>query len=86
MYETIRQFFDACHPFGLPLLACSVIMLAAILYHLLFTRRHKCLSRLEEVAAGTTPSAAVQELCAAADGVVPALCRSSAPGTNWSAC
>lgn len=61
MNETIRQFFDACHPFGLPLLACSIIMLAAILYHLLFTRRHKCLSRLEEVAAGTTPAGVVQE-------------------------
>ena len=64
MNETIRQFFDACHPFGLPLLACSIIMLAAILYHLLFTRRHKCLTRLEEVAAGSTPAAAVQELYA----------------------
>lgn len=64
MYETIRQFFDACHPFGLPLLACSVIMLAAILYHLLFTRRHKCLQRLEEVARGECSASAVQELYA----------------------
>ena len=52
MYDTIRQFFAACHPFGLPLLACSVIMLAAILYHLLFTRRHKSLISLEQVARG----------------------------------
>ena len=52
MYDTIRQFFAACHPFGLPLLACSVIMLAAILYHLLFTRRHKSLIPLEQVARG----------------------------------
>lgn len=52
MYDTIRQFFAACHPFGLPLLACSVIMLAAILYHLLFTRRHKSLISLEQVASG----------------------------------
>lgn len=63
MYETIRQFFAACHPFGLPLLACSVIMLAAILYHLLFTRRHKCLPLLEEVAAGERTAAAVEQLC-----------------------
>ena len=41
MNETIRQFSAACHPFGLPLLACSVIMLAAIIYHLLYARRHK---------------------------------------------
>ena len=61
MNETIRQFFAACHPFGLPLLACSVIMLAAILYHLLFTRRHKCLAQLESVSAGTAPAAAVRE-------------------------
>ena len=52
MYDTIRQFFAACHPFGLPLLACSVIMLAAILYHLLFTRRHQSLISLEQVASG----------------------------------
>lgn len=64
MNETIRQFFAACHPFGLPLLACSIIMLAAILYHLLFTQRHKCLHRLEEVAAGKSSAAAVQELFA----------------------
>ena len=63
MNETIRQFFAACHPFGLPLLACSVIMLAAILYHLLYTRQHKCLSRLEEVARGECSASALQELC-----------------------
>ena len=56
MQETIRQFFAACHPFGLPLLACSIIMLAAILYHLLFTRRHKTLPLLEAVAAGQAPA------------------------------
>ena len=61
MNETIRQFFAACHPFGLPLLACSVIMLAAILYHLLFTRRHKCLAQLEAAAAGRIPPAAVAQ-------------------------
>ena len=62
MNETIRQFLAACHPFGLPLLACSVIMLAAILYHLLFTRRHKCLAQLELVSAGLTSASAVQEV------------------------
>ncbi len=62
MNETIRQFFAACHPFGLPLLACSIIMLAAILYHLLYARRHKCLPRLESVSTGNTPASAVQEV------------------------
>ncbi len=61
MNETIRQFSAACHPFGLPLLACSVIMLAAILYHLLYARRHKCLAQLESVSAGTASAAAVRE-------------------------
>ena len=59
MYDTIRQFFAACHPFGLPLLACSVIMLAAILYHLLFTRRHKSLTLLELVARGESSAESV---------------------------
>lgn len=62
MNETIHQFLAACHPFGYPLLACSIIMLAAILYHLLFTRQHKCLARLEEVASGERSAAALLEL------------------------
>lgn len=32
MLNTIHQFFEACHPFGYPLLACSVILITAILY------------------------------------------------------
>ena len=60
MNETIRQFFAACHPFGLPLLTCSIIMLAAILYHLLFSSRHKCLPQLE-AAAGSIPPASVAQ-------------------------
>lgn len=43
MPETIRQFLDACHPFGYPLLTCSVLLIAAILYHLIFVGRSwKC--------------------------------------------
>ena len=61
MNETIRQFFAACHPFGLPLLTCSIIMLAAILYHLLFSRRHKCLPQLEAAAAGSIPPDSVAQ-------------------------
>ncbi len=49
MPETIRQFLDACHPFGYPLLACSVLLTAAILYHLLFVGRswHRTLAQIE---------------------------------------
>ncbi len=36
MPDTINQFFQACQPFGYPLLACSVILIAAIIYHWLF--------------------------------------------------
>ena len=34
MLNTIHQFFEACHPFGYPLLACSIVLVTAILYHL----------------------------------------------------
>ena len=33
MLNTIQQFLEACHPFGYPLLACSVILFTAIFYH-----------------------------------------------------
>lgn len=36
MTETLLLFFNACHPFGYPLLACSVALVSAIIYHLLF--------------------------------------------------
>lgn len=48
MNETIQQFFDACQPFGYPLLACSLIMVAAIAYHLLFTGSNRALRRLNQ--------------------------------------
>ncbi len=34
MRSTIQLFFEACHPFGYPLLVCSIALLAAIIYHL----------------------------------------------------
>lgn len=46
MITTLTQFLDACHPFGYPLLACSVILLAAILYHTFFTRSLRILRKL----------------------------------------
>lgn len=35
MTQQLLDFFDACYPFGYPLLACSVILIAAAIYHLL---------------------------------------------------
>lgn len=58
MTDTIRQFIDACHPFGLPLLTCSVALLAAILYHLALTiktREIHSLSNLLQQAPGALP-------------------------------
>lgn len=42
MIDNIQSFMQACHPFGYPLLACSVLLLSAILYHALFVGRHWC--------------------------------------------
>lgn len=49
MPETIRQFLAACHPFGYPLLTCSVLLIAAILYHLIFVGRswHRTLAQID---------------------------------------
>lgn len=46
MINTITQFLDACYPFGYPLLACSIILLAAIFYHLFFTGSYRFLHKL----------------------------------------
>lgn len=51
MIHTLSRFLDACQPFGYPLLACSVILVAAILYHLLFTGTGAQLRRLRAVVA-----------------------------------
>ena len=53
MYTTLTRFFDACQPFGYPLLACSVLLLAAIFYHGIFVRPVR-LHRLMAAAAGNT--------------------------------
>lgn len=49
MPETIRQFLDACHPFGYPLLACSVLLVTVILYHLIFVGSswHRTLAKID---------------------------------------
>ncbi len=49
MPDTALRFFDACQPFGYPLLACSVLLLAAIFYHLLRARSGRQLARLQRL-------------------------------------
>jgi len=39
MKTSIIQFLQDCYPFGYPLLLCSIGLIAAILFHLLSTRR-----------------------------------------------
>lgn len=51
MTDTILSFFDACHPFGYPLLACSVTLVSAIAYHLLFCGDHALLRALQRTCA-----------------------------------
>lgn len=68
MTDTILRFFDACQPFGYPLLGCSVVLFAAILYHVLFTGDGALLRRMESAmrradACGADPAQAVFELC-----------------------
>lgn len=46
MTTNITPFLEACQPFGYPLLACSVILLAAILYHFFYTGSRRFLRRL----------------------------------------
>ena len=46
MHTTISQFLDACHPFGYPLLVCSIVLLAALFYHLFFTGSQRFLRKL----------------------------------------
>lgn len=69
MLDTITRFFDACQPFSYPLLACSIILLTAILYRLLFTGHGAHLRRMEAAlaAAGSHSDAAteaLEQLCA----------------------
>lgn len=68
MSETITRFFDACQPFGYPLLACSIILIAAILYHVLYTGTGGLLRQLVTAlnraqANGLDPAQALSECC-----------------------
>ncbi len=46
MPDTALRLFEACQPFGYPLLACSILLLAAIFYHLLRARSGRNLKPL----------------------------------------
>lgn len=58
MLNTIHQFFEACHPFGYPLLACSVILITAIFYQwylrLKATRQNTLPSYIKKLTNGST--------------------------------
>ncbi len=49
MPDTAIRLFEACHPFGYPLLACSVLLLAALFYHLLRARSCRQLTQLQRL-------------------------------------
>lgn len=68
MPETITRIFDACQPFGYPLLACSIILVAAILYHLIDSGGGRVLRQLKHTLAralenGSDPAPPLTDLC-----------------------
>ncbi len=46
-FDQLINFFDACYPFGYPLLICSVVLVTAIFYHYLIQRSGRDLLKLE---------------------------------------
>lgn len=70
MTEPIHNFFDACQPFGYPLLACSVILIAAIIYHLIYTGTGRQLNAMQGAYyhaehRGAPPAEALETTCRA---------------------
>ncbi len=49
MLDTATRFFEACQPFGYPLLACSILLFAAIFYHLLRARSGRQLTHMQRL-------------------------------------
>ncbi len=45
--QQLKDFFDACAPFGYPLLLCSIVLFAAIFYHITVQRSRRDLQRLQ---------------------------------------
>lgn len=56
MTHQIIQFFEACDPFGYPLLACSIILLTAIIFHLLARDRATGIQTLKQRWESNEPS------------------------------
>lgn len=89
MHTTISQFLDACHPFGYPLLVCSIVLLAAIFYHLFFTGSQRFLrklapnlQRMEDGVASAENALREQCMCAShplADDVIFVLQNQASP-------
>ena len=63
MLQTIQQFLAACQPFGYPLLACSIVLIAAILYHLILTIKISAIRKLSDMLLSNPE--ALPEYCAA---------------------
>lgn len=63
MLQTIQQFLAACQPFGYPLLACSIVLIAAILYHLILTIKTSAIRKLSDMLLNNPE--ALPEYCAA---------------------
>lgn len=61
MTETLLRFFNACHPFGYPLLACSIALVSAIAYHLLFCGDRMLLRAMQSIDGQTFERAAKRE-------------------------
>ncbi len=75
MPETAVQFFDACQPFGYPLLLCSILLLAAIFYHMLRARSCRQLARLQRLwlhAEAEGHAAALLDFCRSSDAPLAA--------------
>lgn len=68
MIDTITRFFDACQPFGYPLLACSLILVAAIIYHIFYVGSNRLLNRLynalsQAIEQDSSPESTLTEIC-----------------------
>ncbi len=50
MKEQLLTIFEACHPFGYPLLACSLLLVTGIIYHLMNRTRSWRIEKLQELA------------------------------------
>ncbi len=45
--QQLKDFFDACAPFGYPLLLCSIVLFTAIFFHITIQRSRRDLQKLQ---------------------------------------